>query len=267
MACETYNSVATQQIVHTAQTLPANFCPSSWQDLLNAVGQYLTSMLPGTFGGFTIGADTPSANDRDKLWFRLNSSTCQPLGWYIYYNGGWFRAQPHPVLPGTIIDYWNTVFETYIGTQAQIDAQVQTYVEALEGGDDGNGPFWYLCDGTNGTPDLRGRYRMGAGYASDPGATPGDDGYALTDRPVAETGGEENHLLSVSELPSDLFDLSEGVTAVLCNKTGGTKCTIPAGCITAEYVANPFQSPAGTRHNNVAPYLSVYPIMKSTRLI
>ena len=45
---------------------------------------------------------------------------------------------------------------------------------------------WHLCDGTNGTPDLRGRFILGA-----------NDSNA-----VGSTGGEENHTLTEAELPS-----------------------------------------------------------------
>lgn len=44
---------------------------------------------------------------------------------------------------------------------------------------------WHLCDGTNGTPDLRGRFILGA-----------SDSHAK-----GTTGGEENHQLTESELP------------------------------------------------------------------
>lgn len=45
---------------------------------------------------------------------------------------------------------------------------------------------WYLCDGSNGTPDLRGKFVLGAGGA-----------YS-----VNATGGEETHVLTESEMPS-----------------------------------------------------------------
>ena len=45
---------------------------------------------------------------------------------------------------------------------------------------------WALCDGTNGTPDLRGKFIAGAGAS-----------YS-----VGHTGGEEQHTLTVDELPS-----------------------------------------------------------------
>lgn len=44
---------------------------------------------------------------------------------------------------------------------------------------------WHLCDGTNGTPDLRGRFILGASAS----------------HAVGTTGGKENHTLTESELP------------------------------------------------------------------
>ncbi len=49
---------------------------------------------------------------------------------------------------------------------------------------------WALCDGTNNTPDLRGRFVLGMG-----------EGAGLTKRAVGETGGEEGHVLTAAQLP------------------------------------------------------------------
>lgn len=51
---------------------------------------------------------------------------------------------------------------------------------------------WNLCDGTNGTPDLRGKFILGAGGAYDPG----------------DTGGEETHTLTEAEMPSHTHGIS-----------------------------------------------------------
>lgn len=50
---------------------------------------------------------------------------------------------------------------------------------------------WALCDGDNGTPDLRGRFIIAYGQ-----------GGGLTNRPYGTTGGEEEHILTVPEIPS-----------------------------------------------------------------
>ena len=56
----------------------------------------------------------------------------------------------------------------------------------------GNPPAsWATCNGANGTPDLSGRFILGAGQ-----------GNGLTNKPFSQTGGEENHKLTTNELPA-----------------------------------------------------------------
>ena len=50
---------------------------------------------------------------------------------------------------------------------------------------------WALCDGQNNTPDLRGRFVLGAGA-----------GTSLTARSVGDKGGEEKHTMTISEMPA-----------------------------------------------------------------
>ncbi len=49
---------------------------------------------------------------------------------------------------------------------------------------------WALCDGANGTPDLRGRFVLGFGQ-----------GAGLSNRPMGQAGGEEAHTLNINEMP------------------------------------------------------------------
>lgn len=58
---------------------------------------------------------------------------------------------------------------------------------------------WNICDGTNNTPDLRGRFILSSGSGND-----------LTIRTINDIGGSENHLLSVDELPGHLHN---GITS------------------------------------------------------
>lgn len=50
---------------------------------------------------------------------------------------------------------------------------------------------WLLCDGANGTPDLRGRFILGQGQ-----------GVGLTNRVLNAIGGAETHTLTTNEIPS-----------------------------------------------------------------
>jgi microcystin-dependent protein len=50
---------------------------------------------------------------------------------------------------------------------------------------------WALCDGGNGTPDLRGRFILGLGHGS-----------GLTNRTINQRDGAETHTLTVTQIPA-----------------------------------------------------------------
>lgn len=66
---------------------------------------------------------------------------------------------------------------------------------------------WNLCDGTNGTPDLRERFVLGAGATHLPGASGGAFEISLSGTLAvggshAHVGSAEGHILTVDELPA-----------------------------------------------------------------
>lgn len=63
---------------------------------------------------------------------------------------------------------------------------------------------WHLCDGTNGTPDLRNRFVVGAG-----------DNYE-----VEESGGNDNIVLQISNLPSHNHSASLNLSGLTTNSAG-----------------------------------------------
>lgn len=96
---------------------------------------------------------------------------------------------------------------------------------------------WYLCNGSNSTPDLRDRFVVGAGSS-----------YA-----VGATGGEATHVLTNAELPTDVQNWygtrnASGSTALgdVADKNVGFK-TIGSG----------------SAHENRPPYYALAYIMKS----
>ena len=58
---------------------------------------------------------------------------------------------------------------------------------------------WQICDGTNNTPDLRGRFILSSGSGND-----------LTIRNINDIGGAENHSLTIDEIPGHIHS---GVTS------------------------------------------------------
>jgi len=101
---------------------------------------------------------------------------------------------------------------------------------------------WQICDGTNGTPDLRNRFVVGAG-----------DTYTNGD-----TGGESEHTLTVDEMPphnhSYIYDdygenaINNGNHPYVADRSNGTNYVSTEG--------------GGQPHENRPPYYALYYIMK-----
>ncbi len=115
---------------------------------------------------------------------------------------------------------------------------------------------WALCDGTNGTPDLRGKFVLGSGQ-----------GTGLTSRLLGDKGGEETHLLTLDEIPAHNHDINTSHTD---NKNSlwhiNTDKAIATG-VDNGYVQrkNPpaiFSSGGGKAHSIMPPYYVLAYIMK-----
>lgn len=102
---------------------------------------------------------------------------------------------------------------------------------------------WALCDGNNGTPDLRDRFVLGAGAS-----------YA-----VRATGGEAAHTLTTSEMPSHTHSISCGTTTPT-----GTSYIPQTYKVAAKstYTCYTDSSGSGKAHNNMPPYYALCYIMK-----
>jgi microcystin-dependent protein len=107
---------------------------------------------------------------------------------------------------------------------------------------------WALCDGTQGTPDLRGRFVLGV--------NPSDNKNDLTARPMKTTGGAETHTLTVEEMPSHVHKILQE-TNNSCN-CGGGGCA----CGGFGYVADSKEAGSNNPHNNMPPYFALAYIMK-----
>jgi microcystin-dependent protein len=109
-------------------------------------------------------------------------------------------------------------------------------------------PGWALCDGTNGTPDLRDKFIVGARQD--------DGGFSKTKVTGALTtvGGEAAHKLTIEEMPAHVHSIG-------CAQAGGT---ISAGDAwnTSGGASNTSSSGGSVPHNNLPPYYSLAFIMK-----
>ena len=105
---------------------------------------------------------------------------------------------------------------------------------------------WALCNGQNGTPDLRGRFVLGAVE---------ETGVKYS---VGNTGGEETHTLTVDEMPSHSHEISRTFGGGGGGSGGGDINTSGSG-------RTPFSIlPAGGNqpHENMPPYYTLCYIMR-----
>lgn len=127
---------------------------------------------------------------------------------------------------------------------------------------------WALCDGTQGTPDLRSRFIVGASTDISVGQL-GSSG--MTSYPVGTTGGEEAHALQPPEMPSHTHDYAQDSSGPLANSTliyggatsnPGYKPTIPTGGDTNPNNVDANNVPLTVPHNNMPPFFALAFIMK-----
>ena len=117
-------------------------------------------------------------------------------------------------------------------------------------GDKANVPSgWAICDGTNGTPDLRDRFIVGAGNSYSLKATGGANTVSLT----ADQNGPHSHSGTTSSSQQTVVPGSDllGTHSNNMGKWGTVNITLTTG-----------SSGKGAAHENRPPYYALYFIMK-----
>jgi len=99
---------------------------------------------------------------------------------------------------------------------------------------------WQICDGTNGTPDMRGRFARGAPAATEAGAVGGADTVSLT----------------IANLASHTHTVSIGVAG------GGTNPFVTESGATGLKPHTSSSTGSGTAHENRPAYRELIFIMK-----
>jgi hypothetical protein len=154
--------------------------PLTVTELVNLLN---TLFLPVEIGNFSnqiiSGSSTPSVTDQDKLWFKLDGAG-NPLGFYKFVGGNW-----RPVYSGKIGEI--TMFS---GNPVGIFDS--TGLSAIGSVWDG----WALCNGNNGTIDLRDRFIVSGLFYT------GGNWVTHVTGTNVNTGGAATHLIVEQELPS-----------------------------------------------------------------
>lgn|GEM_PF-2422366 len=240
-------------------TIPGCAPSSQVQALAAAIISALTGQLPGNFGTFNIGSELPTPENRDKLWYRVDSD-CNPMGWYLWTGAAWTRAIPLGSSVGAVEHYWDASLASLTPAEAKAAISFRDTGDAYPGAPSTTThatPFWWLCDGTNTpqgdtTPDLMGRVIVGAG-----------NGTSLTVRAQGATGGEETHVLAVAEIPAHTHDVHTGVGVGTPNLVSSGS----NGSVTAEIAAAATATGGGLAHQNMPPFNCIYPVIRTSRTI
>lgn len=126
---------------------------------------------------------------------------------------------------------------------------------------------WHLCDGTNGTPDLRGRFILGASASHATGTTGGEEAHSLT----PDENAPHDHAASCGKAGLHKHEVygaddNKGGTGAFDTQSDyqmKPKVTYPtsdAGLHAHEITIG--VSGKGAPHNNMPPYYTLSYIMK-----
>lgn len=194
-----------------------------------------------------------------KLTFLLSSNEKVAALVDYLFDGSGEPRQPLLALglqpPGTVHHYWTNTSD-WTTAKAEVEKLQRTQDDI----DSGAGPFWRICDGLDGTPNLKGRFILGASGSADITA-------GLSARTINSIGGEENHSLTEGEMPPHFHD----ITIHKGSETGNGPHIYSTDESEVQMTDYPTAEAGGADgavepHNNMPPFYCLYPIIRTSRL-
>ncbi len=220
-------------------SVPINFCFQSWSQSWPVLVSLLNANLLGDVNTFNFGSTTPTPENQDKPWFRLNSDG-SPDRWYKFHNGLWVSRHSVPPNAGAVI--------LFQGAESAIDT--------FDGGEsaavtDTAGPMWEKV------PELNARSPLG------PGTLP--SGVAVNQ---GDAGGEEKHTLLEAELAahSHAFGSGDFPKSFNVSLTGREGSINQTGSLDYKTLL-PLQNAGSSQPFNVLhPYYGIFFLRRTARI-
>lgn len=146
--------------------------PSTLAQFIALLRTLVGAEVTGSYLPYVVGATTPSVDDQDKVWHKLDGDG-RPIGTYFFYRGNWRRL------------YNGSTSEARVFTGDPSLHFDSTGLGTLGGEWDG----WAMLNGQNEQPDLSNKFVI-AGNMNNDGATGYDSGWRTTiDGSPQQTGG------------------------------------------------------------------------------
>jgi hypothetical protein len=222
-------------ITLTAPSLPANYCPASYQKLANDIIGGTQATFNSTIGNsfFNFGPTYPAINNQIFPWLDQDGN------WWIYDQSLWTRKNPvvangfdRRIFVGTTTDLLS-----YDGGDGTATATTTT------------GPMWMV------DTEFEARFPVGVGAFVASGAV-AVMGKATSTAIV----GEDQHTLTIPEMPAHTHNFFPLVTADANNGgANGVQYGTTANVATSS-------TGDGTAHNNLPPFYGVYFIKRTGRV-
>lgn len=215
-------------------TLASDCYPASPQTLYNEMfAKGVCQLASGAIVGVYPSQTAPGIGDRDKLWIKLDASD-RALGAYMYAGGLWVWKHPCPAG-----GFERRLFVGSTADLATYDGGTNTAVS------DVTGPMWEV------DTNFAARFPVGVGTTA--------NGTVIN---VTNTGGEDEHTLTVDEMPAHTHTASSvwlNTWPAGTNELGGG-VDATAGAVTNANTGG------DDPHNNLPPYYGCYIIKRTARI-
>lgn len=213
----------------------------------------------------------PTVGGNQDTWGDLLNSNWSAVDTLL----GGVNATEFAILDGATVT--TTELNYVSGVTSAIQTQIDTLIPAgaimLWSGSTASVPSgWYLCDGTNGTPDLRDRFVVGAGGSYAVGATGGADSVTLDSTQIpshthtfsgsTNTTGDHNHTYYWSGIGPGAFNVPD-VEKLSSIDVVGSGPTSTAGAHAHTFSGTTSATGGGASHENRPPYYALAYIMKA----